>query len=74
MTPGHRLAPGLGGNVHRWRRDRVARWRTAYVQERVRLGLAGLGEFHFRRENASKAVVQDVLRALAAGLAPDLYR
>jgi hypothetical protein len=73
MTPGQHLAPGLGGNVHRWRRDRVARWRAAYVEERVGLGVAGLGEFHFRRENAAEAVVEDVLRALAAGLAPGVY-
>jgi hypothetical protein len=76
MTPGHHLAPGLGGNVLRWQRDRVARWRSAYVEERVRLGVSGLGEFHFRQENASEAVVKDVLRALAAGLSvaeADMY-
>jgi hypothetical protein len=68
MTPGHHLGPGLGGNVHGWRRDRVARWRTAYVEERARLGVAGLGEFHFRQANASPAVMRDVLRALALAL------
>lgn len=67
-TPGHHLGPGLGGNVHGWRRDRVARWRTAYVEERARLGVAGFGEFHFRQENASPALMRDVLRALAVGL------
>jgi hypothetical protein len=75
MTPGHHLAPGLGGNVRRWRRDRVLRWRTAYVEERARLGVAGLGEFNFREENASDAVIRDTLRALAAGLVvtPDVF-
>jgi hypothetical protein len=68
MTPGHHLAPGLGGNVHRWRRDRVSRWRTAYVEERARIGVAGFGEFHFRDGNASEAVIDDVLRSVAAGI------
>jgi hypothetical protein len=68
ITPGEHLAPGLGGNVHGWRRDRVARWRTAYVEERARLGVAGFGYFDFREENASSTVIRDALRALAAGL------
>jgi hypothetical protein len=71
MTPGEHLAPGLGGNVHRWRRDRVARWRNAYVEERARFGVAGFGEFNFRHENASNTVIRDVLHALATGLGLD---
>jgi hypothetical protein len=68
MTPGEHLGPGLAGNVHRWPRARVARWREAYADERVRLGVAGLGQFHFRGENASTPVMRDALRAIGRAL------
>ena len=68
ITPGHHLGPGLRGNVHRWPLSRVASWREAYVEERARLGVAGLGAFQFRFENAAAAVMRDVTRALARGL------
>ena len=68
MTPGEHLGPGLGGNVHKWSRARVARWREAYAAERKRLGVAGLGQFHFRRENAATPVMRDALRAIGRAL------
>ena len=68
MTPGEHLGPGLGGNVHKWSRSRVARWREAYADERARLGIAGLGQFHFRLENASTPVMRDALRAIGRAL------
>jgi hypothetical protein len=74
MTPGHHLAAGLGGNVHGWRRERVARWRNEYVDERARLGVAGFGEFHFRQENSTTPVLRDVLGAVGAALTADVLR
>jgi hypothetical protein len=68
MTPGQHLGPGLGGNVHKWSRSRVARWREAYADERTRSGVAGLGQFHFRLENASTPVMRDALRAIGRAL------
>lgn len=68
MTPGEHLGPGLAGNVHKWSRSRVARWREAYADERTRLGVAGLGQFHFRLENASTPVMRDALRAIGRAL------
>jgi hypothetical protein len=68
ITPGEHLEPGLGGNVQRWSPARVRRWRADYVDERVRVGVAGVGAFHFRYENARKPVPRDVLSALAAAL------
>ena len=68
MTPGEHLGPGLAGNVHRWPRARVARWREAYADERASLGVAGLGQFHFRAENATTPVMRDALRAIGRAL------
>lgn len=67
MTPGEHVGPGLGGNVHNWPRSRVARWREAYADQRARV-VAGLGQFHFRLENASTPVMRDALRALGRAL------
>jgi hypothetical protein len=68
VTPGLHLEPGLGGNVQHWTPARVRRWRADYVDERVRLGVAGVGAFHFRYENSRTPVMRDVLGALAAAL------
>ena len=68
MTPGYRLAAGLGGNVGRRSRPAVRRWRRAYVQARARKGVAGLAQYNFRFENARSPVMNDVLRALAHGV------
>jgi hypothetical protein len=65
MTPGYRLALGLGGNVRHRPRAEVNRWREQYVAARAAAGLAGFAEFNFRFENNSAQVMQDVLRALA---------
>jgi hypothetical protein len=46
----------------------VNRWRTAYVQERARQGLAGFGEYHFVFENSRTFVMQDACRAVARGM------
>jgi hypothetical protein len=64
MTPGYHLAAGLGGNVHGWARPRVNRWRATYVQERVRSGVVGLGEFDFRFGNSDPQVIHDTLSAI----------
>ncbi len=68
LTPGYHLEAGLGGNVHRWPRAQVNAWRAAYVEERIRSGVAGFAEFDFRFANRSPAVMHDVLRALAIAL------
>jgi hypothetical protein len=68
MTPGWHLARGLGGNVHRWPRTEVNRWRAKYVDERARRGAFGFGAYHFRFENSSEQVMRDTLAGLARGL------
>jgi hypothetical protein len=68
MTPGYDPARNLGGNVHDWPRPKVNAWRAAYVQERARNGVAGLGEFNFRGGNSRPTVIHDVLSALAAAV------
>ncbi|HLM37008.1 MAG TPA: hypothetical protein VK287_04385 [Gaiellaceae bacterium] len=65
LTPGYRLAPGLGGNTRGLPRAGVNRWREHYISARAAAGLAGFGEFNFRHENSSAQVMQDVLRPLA---------
>jgi hypothetical protein len=68
MTPGYRMLPNLGGNVHGWPRPQVNAWRAAYALERARGGVSGFGEFDFRFENSSLTVIHDVLSALAAAV------
>jgi hypothetical protein len=68
MTPGWHLAGGLGGNVNRWPRSTVNRWRAKYVDERRRIGAFGFGAYHFRFENSSEQVMRDTLAGLARGL------
>ena len=68
MTPGWHLSPGLGGNINRWPRSEVNRWRAKYVDERARIGVAGFGAYHFRFENSSEQVMRDTLAGLARGL------
>jgi hypothetical protein len=65
LTPGYRLAPGLGGNTRGLPRAAVNRWRERYISARAEAGVAGLGEFNFRHENSSAQVMKDVLRQLA---------
>jgi hypothetical protein len=68
MTPGYRIGHGLGGNVNGLSRADVNRWRNSYVTERVRLGVAGFGEFHFVFENSRTTVMVDATRAVARGM------
>ena len=68
MTPGYRLAPGLGGNTHGLARAQVNAWRERYVRARAAPGVAGFAEFNFRFENSRATVMQDVLRTLARSL------
>jgi hypothetical protein len=69
LTPGLRLAPGLGGNTRWLPRAEVNRWRERYVEVRAAAGVAGFAEFNFRFENSPVRVMQDVLRTLARFLA-----
>jgi hypothetical protein len=68
VTPGYRLGVNLGGNVAGLGRDDVNAWRRAYVLERARHGVAGLAAYHFRFENGTTEVMEDVVRALARGV------
>lgn len=68
MTPGYRLAPGLGGNTRGLPRAEVNRWREDYVRARATSGVAGFAEFNFRFENSSAWVMQDILRTLSHSL------
>ena len=66
ITPGYRLAPGLGGNVDRRPRTFVNRWRRQYLGARRAAGVRDFGVFNFRFGNASPQVMKDVLRAVAS--------
>lgn len=66
ITPGYRLAPGLGGNVDRRPRAFVNRWRRQYLAARRGAGVHDFGVFNFRFGNASPQVMSDVLRAVAS--------
>lgn len=68
VTPGARLLPGLGGNVHHRSRSAVRRWRLAFVRARAATLPAGLGQYNFTFENAAVPVMDDALAALATGV------
>ena len=65
LSPGYRLAPGLGGNTRHLPREQVNAWRQAYLLARHQAGLAGFAEFNFRVENSTRVVMRDVLTAHA---------
>jgi hypothetical protein len=65
ITPGYRLAPGLGGNIEGRPRAFVNRWRARYLATRRGTGVRGFAVFNFRFGNASPQVMNDVLRAVA---------
>ena len=67
ITPGYRLAPGLGGNVNHRSRAFVNSWRARYLSARRKAGLRDFAVFNFRFGNASPQVMNDVLRAVRAG-------
>jgi hypothetical protein len=64
ITPGYRLAPGLGGNVDGRSRTFVNRWRASYLSARREAGVRDFAVFNFRFANASPQVMNDVLRAV----------
>lgn len=68
MTPGHRRAAGLGGNVRYAPRHRVNSWRRAFVRRRARMGATGFAQFDFTGSNGRRHAMRDALRALALGL------
>lgn len=65
ITPGYRLAPGLGGNVNHRSRAYVNGWRNRYLAARKDAGVRDFAVFNFRFGNASPQVMNDVLRAVA---------
>lgn len=65
ITPGFRLAPGLGGNVDDRPRTFVNRWRRQYLAARRKAGVHDFGVFNLRFGNASPQVMNDVLRAIS---------
>ena len=74
LTPGHRLfredgtVAFLGGNVQGKPDAWVERWRDAFIQERARIGVAGLGMYNWTKENSRPEVIEATARALARGL------
>jgi len=68
LTPGARLLPGLGGNVHHRRRSVVRRWRLAYVRARAASRPAGICQYNFTFQNAAVPVMNDAVAALANGI------
>jgi hypothetical protein len=67
MTPGHRLEPGLGGNVNRRSAGAVNGWREGFVRARSRTRPAGFAQYHFRFENSRAKIMRAAVRALAKG-------
>ena len=67
ITPGYRLAPGLGGNVDHHARTWVNRWRVRYLATRRAAGVRSFAVFNFRFDNAAPQVSDDVLHAVARG-------
>lgn len=67
MTPGwHRAGPRRErGTAAAHGGQPVAR---EVVDERARMGVAGLGAYHFPFENSSEQVMKDTLAGLARGL------
>ena len=65
ITPGYRLAPGLGGNVNDRSRAYVSGWRNRYLAARRDGGVRDFGVFNFRFGNASPQVMNDALRAIS---------
>jgi hypothetical protein len=68
LTPGYASAPGYGGNVKRRSRSAVRNWRLSFIRARATHALAGLAEYNFNDRNASGAVINDVVQALARGV------
>jgi hypothetical protein len=68
LTPGYRLGVGLGGNVKHRSSSFVSRWRLSYIRARALQGVGGLAEYNFNYKNASRAVMNDTLRAVARGI------
>lgn len=68
LTPGYRLAPGLGGDTSGKSHASVDRWRDGYVQERKREGVAGFAEFNFRFGNSAPEVMDATLKAIDRGI------
>jgi hypothetical protein len=68
ITPGYRLAPGLGGNVEGRSRTFVNSWRGRYLAGRRKAGVRSFAVFNFRFGNASPQVMNDVLRAIVRAL------
>jgi hypothetical protein len=66
FTPGENLVPGLGGNVSGLSMSQVDTWRADYVKARARHGVAGFGEYNWRRGNADPTVMLHTLEAIAA--------
>ena len=64
VTPGYRLAPGLGGNVNHRSRAYVNSWRARYLSAPREAGIRDFAVFNFRFGNASPQVMNDVLRAI----------
>jgi hypothetical protein len=69
ITPGYRPGEDLGGNVAGATRQQVNAWRDAFIAERARHGVAGFAAYHFRFENGATEVMEDVVKAVAAGVA-----
>jgi len=65
ITPGYRLAPGLGGKVDGHSRAVVNRWRARYLAARREAAVRDFAVFNFRFGNGSPQVMNDVLRAVA---------
>ncbi|HKG43458.1 MAG TPA: hypothetical protein VKB10_04370 [Gaiellaceae bacterium] len=65
LTPGFRLAPGLGGNTRRLPRAEAERWRATFLAVRGTAHVSGFAEFNFRFENSSARVIRELLSELA---------
>lgn len=72
VTPGLRIAPFLGRNKQGWPMAQVDAWRDTFLDERSKLGVAGIGEFDWVKENSDPAVMSATLDAVDKAL-PNIH-
>ena len=68
ITPGYKLAHGLGGNVKGRNADGVNAWRARFLQARAQFGTAGFAAYNLQHKNGSSRVLGPLLQAFGDAL------
>ena len=68
VTPGYRLAHGLGGNVKERNPDGVNAWRESFLQARAKFGTAGFAAYNLQHKNGKSRVLGPLLQAFGDAL------